>query len=340
MRKKSFWLLEIIIWFILLVGLISIGINFTENYLSSRKTFNVTFKDIDGLIIGSPVRLMGIQVGHVTKVEPIDDNVNITFVVTNSNVIVPENSSVNVQFTGLAGSKSIEIQPSVPNISGNNSFKVTEPIRIASIIDVQSDITKSILDCSNIALSFLGHGGVEEFRKTIKQSTLITTDINNSMGNAYKIVKTSNNEIISDSQYIQKFLNKETQDLDYINNEVFKFPSTTKHKVVSILNDMQNISKPLENGKFNNYADRFVSRLKNVNQNISLLNQDIKKNRTNNPDLIDNIYNSFNGFIYGCQKSSILIENSFKRENIHKIRTQTEMLKNKTRSKETVPVLK
>jgi len=329
MRKKTFWLLEILIWFILLVGLISIGINFAENYLSSRKTFNVTFKDVDGLIVGSPVRLMGIQVGHVTKVEPLNDNVNITFVITTKNVNVSKGSVINVQFTGLAGSKSLEIQPS--HEIGKEFFSILEPVRIDSVLNSQLDITKSILECSKLSLNFLGHGGVEEFRKNIKQSEIVTKNVNTSLANADKLLKSSNDEIISNSHYIQKFLNEETCDIDYISNEVLGFPLTNKQKVILLLNNVQNINKPLENGEFDNYSDRFVNNLKTVNQNIRGLNQNIKKVEINNPDFMDGVYNSFNRFIKGCQNTSAFIESSFKRDNIYKIHAKTEILKKKTR---------
>jgi len=331
MRKNSFWLLEILIGFILLVGLISIGITFTENYLSSRKTYNVTFKDVDGLIVGSPVRVMGIQVGHVIKVKPVNDNVNVIFVITNNNVNISKNSVINVQFTGIAGSKSLEIQPSISHKSGEELFKVTEPIRIDSVMNSQLDITKSILECSKLSLNFLGHQTEKEFRKTIKESEIVTRNINYSLNNAYSKLKTSNNEMISDSRNIQKFLIDETQDMDYINNEVFGFPLTNKQRVISLLNDVQNVNRSFEKGGIDNYADRFVNNLKTANGNISGLNQNLKKAGSKNSGFIDAVYNSINGFSNGCEKVSVFIEKSFKRDNIQKIHTKTEMLKNKTR---------
>jgi ABC-type transporter Mla subunit MlaD len=328
MRKKSSWLLEILIWFILLVGLISIGIDFTENYLDSRKSYNVTFKDIDGLIVGSPVRLMGIQVGHVTEIKSLEDRVNIIFIITNKGVSIPKGSAVNVQFTGLAGSKSLEIIPSKLPRPKDNYFVVIEPVRIASLMNVQSDITRSILECSKIALNFLGHGGVEEFKKNIDKSAIVTRNINNSLNNTDKVLKSSNSEIITDSQAIQKFLSEKNRNIDSINNGIFEYPANNKQKVISMMNNVQNFGGSIENYKFDNYTDRFVSNLKTANKNVSGLNQNIKKVQAKNPDLIDDIYSKFNGFINGCQNISIFIENGFKKDNIHKLYLKTKKNKN------------
>ena len=65
--------------------------------------------DVDGLIVGSPVRAMGIEIGHVTKIEPMKDEVFVKFIITDKTVTIPQGTSATVEFSGMAGSKSLEL---------------------------------------------------------------------------------------------------------------------------------------------------------------------------------------------------------------------------------------
>ena len=63
--------------------------------------------DVDGLIVGSPVRMMGIEVGHVTKIKPIKDEVFVRFIITEKDLKIPQGTVATVEFSGMAGSKSL-----------------------------------------------------------------------------------------------------------------------------------------------------------------------------------------------------------------------------------------
>ena len=67
--------------------------------------------DVDGLIVGSPVRAMGIEIGHVTKIEPMKDEVFVKFIITDKSVKLPQGTAATVEFSGMAGSKSLELYP-------------------------------------------------------------------------------------------------------------------------------------------------------------------------------------------------------------------------------------
>jgi|GEM_PF-1499998 len=330
MRKKSFWLLEILIWFILLMGLISLGINFGKDYLTNRKSYNVFFKDVDGLIVGSPVRLMGIQVGHITRIDILDDKVNVTFVVTDSNVNIPAGSTINVQFTGLAGSKSLEIQPHQTYRHGQSFFEVQEPIRIHSIINVQSDIARSVLDCSKLALSFLGNGGVEEIKENIEESKLITKKIDYTLIDTSRSLRVSKAKMAANSKDIQQYLNKGTSCVDDFNNEEFKYPSTTKQSLVSILDNINNTDKMLENEEFSKYKDKTLHNLKNINHKINKFHKNIEYMQSPKPDYLDNLYNFMNTFIDGCFNASNFLQNTFEKKNIHEIHAKVKNIKKQT----------
>ena len=98
-----FWLLIIFLF----VSTSSMGFMFKERH--DENDYQVFLQDVDGLIVGSPVRMMGIEVGHVTKIKPLKDEMYVKFVLTNPDVYIPQGTAVTVEFTGMAGSKSLEL---------------------------------------------------------------------------------------------------------------------------------------------------------------------------------------------------------------------------------------
>ena len=93
--------------FCLLIILIIVFVS-TVTYISREKNdtndYQVFLQDVDGLIVGSPVRMMGIEVGHVTKIKPLKDEVYVKFILTNPDVYIPQGTAVTVEFSVMAGS--------------------------------------------------------------------------------------------------------------------------------------------------------------------------------------------------------------------------------------------
>ena len=75
----------------------------------SDNEYNIFMPDVDGLIVGSPVRTMGIEVGHVTDIKPVKDEVFIKFIITDKTIKLPQGTIATVEFSGMAGSKSLEL---------------------------------------------------------------------------------------------------------------------------------------------------------------------------------------------------------------------------------------
>ena len=74
---------EILIWLIIIFLFVSFS---SMSFISKEKNDNdhhIYLQDVDGLIVGSPVRMLGIEVGHVTKIKPVKDEVYVKFILTN-----------------------------------------------------------------------------------------------------------------------------------------------------------------------------------------------------------------------------------------------------------------
>jgi len=103
---------EALIWLIVISIFVfssSLGIIFKEK--NAENDYRVFISDADGLIVGSPVRMMGIEVGHVVRIKPIKDEVYVKFLITNPDVYIPQGTKVTVEFSGMAGSRSLELYP-------------------------------------------------------------------------------------------------------------------------------------------------------------------------------------------------------------------------------------
>ena len=101
---------ELLIWLIIICFLIGI-FTFVSNYKEShqKNDYHIFLNDVDGLIVGSPVRMMGVEVGYITKIKPMQNQMYVKFLLTNPDVYLPQGTSVTVEFSGLAGSKSLEL---------------------------------------------------------------------------------------------------------------------------------------------------------------------------------------------------------------------------------------
>lgn len=83
--------------------------------LSSAERITVEFKDVNGMRPGSAVQIMGYRVGQVEEVIPVIDGENsyvkLKFVITNSNIEIPDASEISIQQSGLIGEQFLEITP-------------------------------------------------------------------------------------------------------------------------------------------------------------------------------------------------------------------------------------
>lgn len=142
--KKLARFIELSIWFLLLVFVLGIGYVAKQNY-NQHKTYQIFLQDVDGIIKGSPVRMMGIHIGYVRKVKIINDMVFVDFIINQDGIEIPKGSKVTVEFTGLGGSKSIEIytpKDKVPKDS--QTFEVQQPRRLGAALSLLDSMLEKI----------------------------------------------------------------------------------------------------------------------------------------------------------------------------------------------------
>ena len=100
---------ELLFWLVIILIITAFS---TFNYFNKIKTdnnYNIYLPDVDGLIVGSPVRMMGIEVGHITKIKPTNEEVYVKFIIPDKSIEIPQGTVATVEFSGMAGSKSLEL---------------------------------------------------------------------------------------------------------------------------------------------------------------------------------------------------------------------------------------
>ena len=142
--KKLARFIELSIWFLLLVFVLGIGYIAKQNY-NQHKTYQIFLQDVDGIIKGSPVRMMGIHIGYVRKVKIINDMVFVDFIINQDGIEIPKGSKVTIEFAGLGGSKSIEIYTPKDNVpKGSQTFEVQQPRRLGAALSLLDSMLEKI----------------------------------------------------------------------------------------------------------------------------------------------------------------------------------------------------
>lgn len=130
-------MVEALIWFsILCVVVFSIRAYNIKNY-KAEKQYQIFISDVDGLIIGSPVKYMGVQVGYVSYIKLLTNEVYVKFLITNKDVSLPKGVVANVEFNGMGGTKSLELYPPTPqDLKTEKIINIKETFRLAHSIDL------------------------------------------------------------------------------------------------------------------------------------------------------------------------------------------------------------
>lgn len=171
MNKRFIWIIELFLW-----AIVAIAISFLFVFIHSvneqqKNSYYLFFNDIDGLTKGSPVRLMGMQIGYVQDIKVFGEKVFVSFLVTDKKACLPEPATATVEFYGLGGSKSLEVMPIVSNGKGKEDFIITkEPYRIQMFYNAQNDIARTLVSISNSFTSVINEKDIKQTQRQLIMS--------------------------------------------------------------------------------------------------------------------------------------------------------------------------
>lgn len=173
MKKHIFWIGEFFLWGILIFSTLFTGLYIYNANVRKSHTYYVFFKDVDGLIKGSPVKMLGYQVGYVSDITPINDEMFVSFVITERKMVMPEKMTATVEFTGMGGSKSLELSVPKPNVHNKNFITTVEPKRIQDYFTYSTQTAQNIMIMSSNFLDMMTPSTTEWIKRFIKKPDAI-----------------------------------------------------------------------------------------------------------------------------------------------------------------------
>ena len=154
----------------------------------------IRFHDIDSIIKGSPVRIMGIIVGHVRNLKRVDDVILCEIVVTKPNTKIPDGAIARVEYNGLGGSKSIEISPPKTNDPNAKGIVAADALRISDFMDMFQDL-REVLVCIKEFVNGISPQGTVDTLKSISEAPDFTVDANKTLDELTKKQKENSEKI-------------------------------------------------------------------------------------------------------------------------------------------------
>lgn len=130
----------------------------------SNRSFSVTvdFSTIGGVQTGSPVRYRGVTVGRIDRISPNPNGVAVQIAIAPADLIIPRDSEVTVNQSGLLGETVLDIVPRRPLSDGAIAAK-----------PLDRDCNKEIILCEGSRISgALGISTDELVRASIKFATV------------------------------------------------------------------------------------------------------------------------------------------------------------------------
>lgn len=136
--------LEFLIWLIILCLCIW-GFRFYRyQKFKELPSYQIFMPDVDGMIVGSPVKYMGVQVGYIKNIKILSNNVYVRFIITDKDLKLPKGVIATVEFSGLGGSKSLELYPPDINEHSGRLIVIQSPKRLHDSMGLLNDMFDKI----------------------------------------------------------------------------------------------------------------------------------------------------------------------------------------------------
>ena len=214
MKKKLFTAFEILIWTVLfLIPTLFISTILNPD-LDIQKHYYADFRDVNGIILGSPVNYIGYNVGHVDNVQILDDRIRVDIAIIEKDYSLPKCSIIKVEESGIGGSRSLEISPcDDPSLKG--SIYTKKPKRVTEMLDDYCEFTRSMTQSMGNFLNLLqinlDGGECCKFQDLKRESVAAQIELKQTSANLDKIaakaprnIKKTKNNLLKTLSVVEK----------------------------------------------------------------------------------------------------------------------------------------
>lgn len=281
---------DILLW-LALVLLLAYGVYFFGVALPAKRGQEITlnFHNANEISKGSPVRMMGTDIGFVSDVHMRHDHVEVTVQTFPGTMKIPSGATFDILFTGLGGAKSVEVvTPDIPQptINGKPVYLVQEPISMRDVLNASIDVTQALQKGAENITDFFGKKKpVEELQFNIRQ-------VHSMSNTAVRNTDTLNQSISEIHQAAQENIHPATDTLNQLRPGVayaasVTNPITARPELIRFFQSIQKLSQVLngqESGAMRTVAlQQRLTQLNQLNSQVSQRTQNLSTRLTNAP---------------------------------------------------------
>jgi ABC-type transporter Mla subunit MlaD len=180
---------EFVIWLIV-VTIIVLGLRYNHYKQQAQyKSYQIFMEDVDGLIVGSPVKFLGVQIGYVKKIQIVSTEIYIKFVITQKDLSLPIGSIATIEGSGLGGSKALEIYPPDKTNPTDKIIVSKNPTRLSKVMGLFDSIFREL----DSIITTLDHSASQfDFSSTgnIPKNVVTPVEANNALDKIDKNIDT------------------------------------------------------------------------------------------------------------------------------------------------------
>lgn len=156
----------------ILTSILTLG---NVQFFSRNHRYFVDFKNVEALPPKAAVKVAGVEIGKVRKVQLVEGRARVTIDI-DPDVVVFEDATAQVDSTGIIGTKFIELKPGTPDLA---ELPSKSTIRGVEGVSLNQMLTK----LSSLFESDEKHGdAVNNFKETMANIRNITRALNQAMG--------------------------------------------------------------------------------------------------------------------------------------------------------------
>ena len=180
MKRYLSLIAEVALWFLVIISIIMGTFLYNHIKLKEKHSYHVFFSDTNGIRNGSPVKIMGNEIGYVSNVRVINsDEIFVSFVLTKPEISLPAGTIAKVESTGLVGSRSLELYPpKQKNAKPDELLLPVNPKRVQGAFESSSQIAQVLYNASSNVNKAVDVNKIPAIRGMVHKSYQQSVEIN------------------------------------------------------------------------------------------------------------------------------------------------------------------
>lgn len=248
-----------------------------------QKNFYVYFASITGVSEKSEVRMAGVKIGEVKKIELDRYRAKVTVDLFGA-YNIPDDSVAKVQGKGLLGEKFLEIEPGASTAFVPNGGELVRSVSPANLDDIVSKLGSALDDVKSVTESLrdsLGTSdGKQGLKSIISNLAVLSEDLRSVVGGNKDHLNSIIQNVDKASSLLQSILAENRGDLRGAMDNINSVSKTFNEKAPELLSHLDEAASGIRDMVKEN-RDNLKSGIANIKDASGNLNEVVAENRTN-----------------------------------------------------------